>query len=182
MPFERPRHSTVAADGRQLLRRRMAKCVRQAQPRFGLQSRLAGRRWKGRPPTLTIEPKMPIMPAVSANGITRTTGMQSGLYEEPQSFGDCWSSSPAPYCSLCWSEALSDRLVRGSRTIRDGLMARVSKVASTGVDPVLRNRARPHQSIAQSIPYPPDSLPQTGKVLSYPVLGGLHHDHRRQAA
>ena len=71
------------------------------------------------------------MPAVSGNGITRTTGMQLGPYEERQSFGDCWSSSPAPYCSLYWPEALSVRLVHGSRTIRDALIARMSKVAST---------------------------------------------------
>jgi transposase InsO family protein len=44
------------------------------------------------------------------------------------------------------------------------------------------NNARPHQGIAQSIPCPPESLPRSGKVLSYPVLGGLHHDYRRQAA
>lgn len=44
------------------------------------------------------------------------------------------------------------------------------------------NHARPHQGIAQSIPCPPKSLPHSGKVLSLPVLGGLHHDYRRKAA
>ena len=44
------------------------------------------------------------------------------------------------------------------------------------------NHARPHQGIAQSIPCPPQSLPHSGQVISHSVLGGLHHDYRRQAA
>ena len=44
------------------------------------------------------------------------------------------------------------------------------------------NLARPHQGIAQSIPCPPQSLPFRGQVVSHPILGGLHHDYRRQAA
>jgi len=47
------------------------------------------------------------------------------------------------------------------------------------------NQARPHQGIQQQIPeqkagsLPPH--PASGKVISFPVLGGLHHDHRRSA-
>ncbi len=47
------------------------------------------------------------------------------------------------------------------------------------------NQARPHQGIQQQIPdqkagsLPPH--PARGKVLSFPVLGGLHHDYRRSA-
>lgn len=54
------------------------------------------------------------------------------------------------------------------------------------------NCARPHQGIGQAIPHgvlAPPSVQQTplgtggagGKVISFPVLGGLHHDYRRVA-
>jgi putative transposase len=47
------------------------------------------------------------------------------------------------------------------------------------------NRARSHQGITQQIPEPiAGSVPPDhggGKVLSFPVLGGLHHDYRRSA-
>ena len=43
------------------------------------------------------------------------------------------------------------------------------------------NMARPHQGIEQHIPCPPESLPHSGKIVSLPILGGLHHDYRRQA-
>ena len=47
------------------------------------------------------------------------------------------------------------------------------------------NRARPHQGIKQQIPEPnAGSMPSShacGKVISFPVLGGLHRDDRRSA-
>ncbi|MFC1960615.1 integrase, partial [Chloroflexota bacterium] len=47
------------------------------------------------------------------------------------------------------------------------------------------NECRPHQGIGQQIPSSPDQ-PETGdvdgKIISLPVLGGLHHDYRRRAA
>ncbi len=47
------------------------------------------------------------------------------------------------------------------------------------------NRSRPHQGIKQRIPEPEVSLgaagSTTGKVLTFPVLGGLHHDYRSVA-
>jgi len=44
------------------------------------------------------------------------------------------------------------------------------------------NHPRPHQGIEQSVPCPSEWLPHSGRVVSLPVLGGLHHDYRRQAA
>jgi putative transposase len=47
------------------------------------------------------------------------------------------------------------------------------------------NRDRPHQGIKQQIPEPPMKAlppdPTDGKILSFPVLGGLYHDYRRSA-
>jgi putative transposase len=47
------------------------------------------------------------------------------------------------------------------------------------------NYARPHQGIGQSIPCQPelrDGPALSGKVVSRPVLGGLHHDYQWQPA
>jgi putative transposase len=45
------------------------------------------------------------------------------------------------------------------------------------------NHARPHQGINQRIPYdPPLPADPAGEMVGVPVLGGLHHDYRRQAA
>jgi putative transposase len=47
------------------------------------------------------------------------------------------------------------------------------------------NHARPHQGIRQQIPEQrAESVPQDherDKILSFPILGGLHHDYRRSA-
>ena len=47
------------------------------------------------------------------------------------------------------------------------------------------NRDRPHQGIKQQIPeQKAGSVPphhEIGKVLSFQILGGLHHDYRRSA-
>jgi hypothetical protein len=47
------------------------------------------------------------------------------------------------------------------------------------------NRARPHQGIQQQIPeQKAGSVPphhESGKVIAFPVLGGLHRDYRRSA-
>jgi putative transposase len=47
------------------------------------------------------------------------------------------------------------------------------------------NQARPHQGIQQQIPEQKvGSVPAqhaSGRVISFPVLGGLHHDYRRSA-
>ncbi len=46
------------------------------------------------------------------------------------------------------------------------------------------NQARPHQGIEQRIPaeiQPEGRVESAGKIISFPVLGGLHHDYRRAA-
>ncbi len=47
------------------------------------------------------------------------------------------------------------------------------------------NQARPHQGLGQRIPEPPvlavSASQQANKVISVPVLGGLHHDYQRTA-
>ena len=47
------------------------------------------------------------------------------------------------------------------------------------------NRWRPHQGIEQRVPEPNESLGlpagTTGRVIAFPVLGGLHHAYRLAA-
>jgi transposase InsO family protein len=68
-------------------------------------------------------------------------------------------------------ECLDPMLVIGERRLIRVLKGYVSDY----------NPARPHQGLAQRIPAPTVSPPgeaKAGKVMAFPVLNGLHHDHR----
>ncbi len=44
------------------------------------------------------------------------------------------------------------------------------------------NAARPHQGLGQAIPGAPGPTPlmrSAAPIVSFPILGGLHHDYRR---
>jgi putative transposase len=43
------------------------------------------------------------------------------------------------------------------------------------------NQSRPHQGIAQRTPDGPPTATAKGKIVAFPVLGGLHHDYRSAA-
>ena len=44
------------------------------------------------------------------------------------------------------------------------------------------NATRPHRTLALEPPREPRSVPRDGKVMSIPVLGGIHHRYERRAA
>ena len=45
------------------------------------------------------------------------------------------------------------------------------------------NNVRPHRSLDHDSPVPrPVELPDCGKVIELPLVGGLHHQYLRQAA
>jgi len=71
-------------------------------------------------------------------------------------------------------ECLNHLIILGERHLREQTKAYVAYF----------NHARPHQGIDQQIPRPSlsDDPPATGSVVSIPILNGLHHDYRRQAA
>jgi putative transposase len=45
------------------------------------------------------------------------------------------------------------------------------------------HKVRPHRSLSHNSPIPrPVQLPDRGKVIEIPLVGGLHHQYLRQAA
>ncbi len=76
--------------------------------------------------------------------------------------------------SVC-RERLDHILIVGKAHLRRVLMEDVTYF----------NRSRPHQGIDQRVPGPRASVGppvgNPGKVVAFPVLGGLHHDYRRAA-
>ena len=86
------------------------------------------------------------------------------------------------------ANAICERLL-GS--VRRECLDHMLILRETHLDRVLKeyiayfNRARPHQGIQQQIPAASEAAvvsgKATGKVIGFPVLGGLHHDYRRAA-
>ena len=70
-------------------------------------------------------------------------------------------------------ECLDHLLVLGEAHLRRVLRAYVTYF----------NDARPHQGIGQAIPTgaTPMELSDWGRIVAFPILGGLHHDYRRVA-
>ena len=70
-------------------------------------------------------------------------------------------------------ECLDHVIVFGEKHLRQVLREYVSYY----------NATRPHQSLAAEPPNGPrSSSAPPGRVISRPILGGLHHDYRREAA
>jgi len=111
-------------------------------------------------------------------------------------FGSCFARVAAtsgieilktPYHAP-WANAICERFL-GS--VRRECLDHLFILQEKQLDRVLQayvqyfNQARPHLGIKQHIPeqygepVPPDH--ESGKILSFPVLGGLHHDYRRSA-
>jgi len=103
------------------------------------------------------------------NGIVNDSGIDTLLtpYKAPQANGICerfWGSLRR--------ECLDFYILLGERHFR--------RVVGEYVD--YYNCVRPHQGIEQKIPCQLDQAPVgEGKIVAFPVLGGLHHDYRRVA-
>jgi hypothetical protein len=74
--------------------------------------------------------------------------------------------------SVC-RECLDHLLILGERRLRRA-------VAAYGA---YFNAPRPHQGIGRYVPGGPaeTATSTAGKIISYPVLNGLHHEYRRAA-
>ena len=70
-------------------------------------------------------------------------------------------------------ECLDHIIILGERHLRSVLDEYVGYV----------NESRPHQGLGQKVPVPRivDSSTADGRVVAFPVIGGLHHDYRRVA-
>jgi hypothetical protein len=90
-----------------------------------------------------------------------------------------------PAAKQTWANAICERFLgRKRRECLDHILVSGERHLHLVVKEYVHyfNHARPHQGIGQRIPCPPERLSHRGKVVSLPVLGGLHHDYHRQAA
>ena len=93
---------------------------------------------------------------------------------------------PRRVVSWLWSKPSSKSLPAGALTgtVLDFVLIMGEKHLHRVVKEYVTyyNRARPHQGIDQAIPEGAPGIDRAdGKVISLPVLGGLHHDYRRAA-
>ena len=80
---------------------------------------------------------------------------------------------------------------RWVRSVKDEALSRMILFGESSLRHVLKeyvvsfNQARPHQGIQQRIPAPLEpggaASRTKGRIIAFPVLGGLHHDYRRAA-
>ena len=84
--------------------------------------------------------------------------------------GAIWVNGARLFAGCCASAGIVRNVLREHRVIEAYV--------------VYFNRSRPHHGIGQNVPCGPprrSDEPVTGKIISLPVLNGLHHEYRRGA-
>ncbi len=86
---------------------------------------------------------------------------------------------PMPSVSGSWEVSGVNASIICSSSMRSSSTACSTRMRTTSTEPGRRKRIQQQRPEAPTKPLPPD--PTGGTILSFPVLGGLHHDYRRSA-